>query len=114
MTRKLLLVLLALVGGLIDRGPEPRVAPEPIPLDDIVTVAGGDPADGPGTRSPMAPLEPEIRPGGALLDLPDAERRALPDTIGVLMERRAPGPAGGEVEEYLLWLPPGLERTDKR
>lgn len=40
------------------------------------------------------------------------DRSGLPDSIGVLLERRLAG-AGSPVEEYLVWLPPGLERDDR-
>lgn len=40
--------------------------------------------------------------------------RTLPDTIGVMLERNLPAVGTTSIEEYLLWLPPGLERGDRR
>lgn len=37
-----------------------------------------------------------------------------PDTIGVLLERNLPATGATSIDEYLLWLPPGLERGDRR
>lgn len=66
-------------------------------------------ADGPAGEErlpPALPSGPVVRP------LPDGAR---PDTIGVLMPRRVERRVAGiDVDDYLLWLPPGLEKGDRR
>lgn len=80
--------------------------------------APADPGTGaPRSGSPPADAEPgELPPAALEIDANGlmariADRRALPDTIGVVMERRLAGEA--TVQDYLIWLPPGLEHADR-
>lgn len=87
-----------------------RPSVEPAPTGEAPTAEA---PDDPGAR-PAPDWRDRATPG---LD-PDTlvqtieDRSALPDSIGVLLERRLAGP-GSPVEEYLVWLPPGLERDDR-
>lgn len=129
-SRVLLLLGVGLLAGFQARGwefglpdgeaarPKAEIAPAPAPADPakveidsaagtatvgpvvIRNAEGGEPAAGPVD----VPMDPVIRPR------PD---RALPDTVGVLLERRAERRvAGVDVDDYLLYLPPGLENED--
>ncbi|MDX1623499.1 MAG: prolyl oligopeptidase family serine peptidase [Gemmatimonadota bacterium] len=67
------------------------------------------------------PGEPRYAEGDRLAALPpdslirSAPHGPVPDSIAALLERRLEAaPAGAPVAEYLLWLPPGLERRDRR
>ena len=106
-------------GGDASRAPADRVqvgAPA-----GPVTGGGLEPADETAAADPVADSitvravaddEPDVRPVAPPLDpvvgpLPD---RVRPDSIGVLLERHKPRRiAGMDVEDYLLYLPPGLE-----
>lgn len=60
--------------------------------------------DAPPSRAERVPVDTVLRPVPA---------RARPDTIGVLVERELDVEVEGvDVDEYLLWLPPGLERGE--
>lgn len=59
-----------------------------------------------GERLAVPPPDSLIRP------LPE---RDLPDTVGTLLDRELDSDlTGAPIEEYLLWLPPGLEQDDRR
>ncbi|HUP20428.1 MAG TPA: alpha/beta fold hydrolase [Gemmatimonadota bacterium] len=79
---------------------------EPIPLGSIPAAPLVEPALDSMTAPEPYPGEILERDGivGQI-----ASRRDLPDSIGVLMERRLSA-RSGSIEDYLLWLPPGLER----
>lgn len=65
----------------------------------------------PSPRDPGEPL-PEVPLDRLIQPLPE---RDLPDTIGTLLERELDSDLpGAPIEEYLLWLPPGLEREERR
>lgn len=84
----------------VPAGAEHRSHVRPVADDPSDRLAAPDRVD--ETAAPVA--------GPVIGSLPD---RARPDTIGVLLprhtERRV---AGIDVDDYLLWLPPGLERGD--
>lgn len=100
-----IVVWLSLSGEVRERPPA-----EPAPTAEAPTAEA--PA-GRGTRSAPDWREratPGLDPDTLVQTIED--RSALPDSIGVLLERRLAG-AGPPVEEYLVWLPPGLERDDR-
>lgn len=90
-----------------DRAPA-HVPVDRVPGDGVDSAAGAAEADtvtivsaAPAAAPVDVPMDPVIRPRPG---------RALPDTIGVLLERRAERRvAGVDVDDYLLYLPPGLE-----
>ncbi len=101
-----------------DSGAESGAADEPVPLGDPLTEAPIPPAGredpAPDTlgssfveRTPLA-----VDPDTLIQRVEDP--RALPDTIGVMLERSLPAATSSSIEDYLLWLPPGMERGDRR
>lgn len=81
--------------------------------------AGTPPRTAPADPGDPAPPPEVDREDHASTPAPDdslmgtiGDRRSLPDSIAVLLERDLAG-SGASVEEYLLWLPPGLERGDR-
>lgn len=90
------LAVVAYLGAFAGAVPERSSAAEPPANDERVASA-------------EAPA-PSVEPGSLMGTI--ADRRALPDTIGVLLERSLPG--SSNVEEYLVWLPPGLEKGDRK
>ncbi|MDX1660312.1 MAG: dienelactone hydrolase family protein [Gemmatimonadota bacterium] len=98
---------LAVVAYLVVTAEDPP--PEPSAEDPpVVAEVPEAPRDSIDADEPPVPpgLDPDTLMGGI-------ERRgSLPDSIGVLLERTLPG-AEESIEEYLLWLPPGLERADR-
>lgn len=99
-------------------GTEWNAAAAPSPAASAVSPSPAVPERSPpGSASASDPARRE-RPPAARADNPGSmmekitDRRALPDTIGVLMERSLPG--ASNVEDYLVWLPPGIERDDRK
>lgn len=109
---------MALWGGMSGEAREAGNAGDPIPLGAPFAL---DPAEIPSdsaTPGRLAAGPDSLAPpvvGPAPISVPDplivdmAGRRGLPDSIAVLMERRLAASAGS-IEDYLVWLPPGLER----
>jgi predicted esterase len=99
---------IAVWGGLSG---EPHVesrVDEPIPLGaPLAPTVADTAASGPGSLAELEPRAEMLDPDSVLGEI--GPRRGLPDSIGVLMERRLAA-TPGSIEEYLVWLPPGLER----
>ncbi|MDX1623497.1 MAG: prolyl oligopeptidase family serine peptidase [Gemmatimonadota bacterium] len=99
-----------------DRASVPdRSASGPAALALALTVAlsacaAGEAGPATATAGEAAPSTGAESAAVALAPLPP---RAFPDTIGVLLERRIERKVPGvPVDDYLLWLPPGMGRGD--
>jgi predicted esterase len=81
-----------------------------LPVSAPQDTLSGSPAD---AAAPDAAAEPAPEPAPSPFDsiVRAAAEGPLPDSIGVLMPRRfGAAPAGTQISDYLLYLPPGMER----